>query len=104
MFFEQVKDGTILRVRLSPNSSCCKINGIFNSPNGDYLKINITSVPQKGQANAELIQFLSKLLHIGKSNFTIIAGELDRYKKILITGEQQAIIAKLQTLTPKENS
>lgn len=102
MFFEHHDKNIILRVRLTPNSSCCKINGIFNSPNGDYLKINITSVPQKGQANAELIQFLSKLLHIGKSNFTIIAGELDRYKKILITSQQTNIDEILNNLVQKE--
>ena len=104
MFFEQTTNGYIIRVRLSPNSSCCKVNGIFQTPdNSCFLKISINSVPEKGKANAELISFLVKKLKIAKSQISIISGELDRYKKILITGEQQEIIAKLQNMLPKEN-
>ena len=105
MFFDQTSQGVILRVRLSPNSSSCKVSGFFQTPDGlTHLKINVISVPEKGKANQELINWLAKQLKIAKSQFSIVSGELDRYKKILITGEQQAIIAKLQTLTPKENS
>lgn len=60
--------------------------GIFTSAeNEDFLKINVISPPEKGKANAELIKFLAKQLKIAKSNFTILSGELDRYKKIFIT-------------------
>ena len=85
LFFEEDKQGTVLRVRLTPNSSCCKISGTFTSAdNVSWLKINVNSVPEKGKANQELIKFLSKELKLAKSCFTIISGELDRYKKILI--------------------
>ena len=68
-----------------------------------FIKINVISVPEKGKANQELINWFSKQLKIAKSQISIISGELDRYKKILITGEQQEIIAKLQNMLPKEN-
>ncbi len=97
MFYEHTNNGIILRVRLKPNSSCCKIFGIFIAPNGEeFLKIDIISIPEKGKANQELISLLSKKLHLAKSNFTIISGTLDRYKKILITGEVEDIENKLQ--------
>ena len=97
MFYENTDDGIILRVRLKPNSPCCKISGIFTAPNGDeFLKINIISIPEKGKANQELISLLAKKLHLAKSDFTIISGELDRYKKILITGEIEDLENKLQ--------
>lgn len=86
MFFEKNADGFIVRVRLTPNSSCCKVMGIFCDASGvDFLKINVIAPPEKGKANAELIKFLSKTLKIAKSDFTILSGELDRYKKIYIT-------------------
>ena len=104
MFFESTTNGIILRVRLSPNSSSCKANGFFQTPDDlIFIKINVISVPEKGKANAELINWLSKQLKLAKSDFSILGGELDRYKKILITGEQQEIIAKLQNMLPKEN-
>ena len=103
MFFEQTTNGYIIRVRLSPNSSCCKINGIFQTPDGlDFLKINVISVPEKGKANAELINWLSKQLKLAKSDFSILSGELDRYKKILIKTNNKDIITTLNSWTPKE--
>lgn len=99
MFFEQTPQGIILRVRLSPNSSCCKVSGIFQTPDGsEYLKINIVSVPEKGKANQELIGWLSKKLKTAKSDITIISGELDRYKKLLITSTQTSVITGLTAL------
>ena len=103
MFFDKTDQGIILRVRLSPNSSCCKVLGIFTSPdNLEFIKISVISVPEKGKANKELINWLSKTLDIAKSNFTIITGELDKYKKILITAEQSSVIKALNNLLPKE--
>ncbi|MBQ9235916.1 MAG: DUF167 domain-containing protein [Alphaproteobacteria bacterium] len=104
MFFAATKQGTILRVRLTPNSCVCKVIGIFTDPMGDeYLKISVNSPPQKGRANAELIKFLSRTLDLPKSDFTIISGELDRYKKILITSPHLDI-SKLADINSKGTS
>ncbi|MBP5697901.1 MAG: DUF167 domain-containing protein [Alphaproteobacteria bacterium] len=85
MFYDKVSAGYILRIRVTPNASKCSTGDIFtDSNNQDFLKINLTAVPEKGKANQELIKFLSKLLHISKSNFTLISGETDRYKKIAL--------------------
>lgn len=85
MVYEKTQQGMILRVRLTPNSSCCKINGVFVGTDGaEWLKINVVSVPEKGKANQELLKFLSGELKIAKSAMTIVSGKLDRYKKILI--------------------
>lgn len=93
-----------MRVRLSPNSSACKLNGLWVSPEGDaYLKINVISVPEKGRANQELFKFLSKNLKEAKSNFEIVGGELDRYKKILIHGNAEEIKQKLEKWLEKAN-
>lgn len=103
MFFEVLDKGILLRVRLSPNSSCCKVSGIFTTPdNEDYLKINIISVAEKGKANHELISWLSKKLKVAKSDITIIFGELDRYKKILITNADETTTDKLNSFITKE--
>ena len=103
MFYEDTKQGIILRVRLTPNSSCCKITGLFQTPEGvAFLKISITSVPEKGKANQELISWISKQLKIAKSNLSIISGELDRYKKILITADRESVLPKITSWITKE--
>ena len=86
MFYEQTTNGYILRIRVTPNSSRCAVCGIFTDCGGqDFLKVNLTSAPEKGKANSELIKLLSKTLHLSKSSFSIISGETDRYKKLLLS-------------------
>lgn len=82
-----------------PNSSSCRLNGVFRSvDDSEYLKICIISVPEKGKANKELIAFLSKKLGIAKSQCEIVSGELDRYKKIKITGDLEILKEALSKL------
>ena len=84
-------------------TSCCKVCGIFTTPNNeDYLKISVISVPEKGKANSELISWLSKKLKIAKSDFSIISGELDRYKKITISNLSDELLDKLKSLASTE--
>lgn len=81
-----------MRVRLAPNSSCCKVSGLFADADGvEWLKICVISVPEKGRANQELIKFLAAQLKIAKSAIEIASGELDRYKKILLQAEHSVL-------------
>lgn len=99
MFFEIKEQKIILLVRLTPNSSFCKINGIFTSVDGsEYLKINVFSVPEKGKANKELVAFLAESLKISKSSIKILKGATDNYKKLEISGEVSMITEKLKKL------
>ena len=85
MIFEETKEGIVLRVRLSPNSSSCGVKGKFIYVDGkEYLKIGVLSVPENGKANKELIDFLAKEFRLAKSDIKIISGEVDRYKKVLV--------------------
>ncbi len=103
MFYDKTSDGIIIRVRVTPNSSKCALSGIFTDAAGqDYLKINLTAVPEKGKANHELIKFLSKWLKQSKSAFTLISGETDRYKRLQLTATNLA--ATEQILQQTENA
>ena len=99
MVFEEKQQNVILRVRLSPSSSVCKINGVFVNDKGEeFLKISVISVPEKGRANEELIKFLAKVLGIAKSNIKIIAGDTDRCKKICISDGTAEVVDKIRQL------
>ena len=99
MVYELSKQGIILRVRLTPNSSSCFIKGVFENAEGlHFLKIGVVSVPEKGKANKELIGFLAKKLCIAKNKIQIISGDTDRYKKILISEENDEIVSLIEQL------
>jgi len=74
--------GVTLKVKVIPKSSINKIIGW----EGDFLKIRINAIPEKGKVNALLIKFLAKTLKIPQSNITIIAGETCRLKTLCIKG------------------
>lgn len=89
MFFTKTDKYYILRVRLTPNSSSCKVLGTTSDVNEElFLKISVVSVPEKGKANKELVAFLAKKLKIAKSEIDIFSGELDKWKKIKISSDK----------------
>ena len=97
-FYSKAKDGYVLRVRLTPNSSLIKINGIFqNAQDEVFLQVSVISVPEKGKANKELIDFLSKKLDVAPSAMSVIFGQTDRFKKIFVTTNQN-LDEKLEAL------
>lgn len=99
MVFEENQHGIVLRVRLAPNSSCCKIKGVFVDADGaEWLKISVVSVPEKGKANQELIKFLATELKAAKTDIEIISGELDRYKKLLLRAEKGKLKTRLEEI------
>jgi uncharacterized protein (TIGR00251 family) len=73
----------IIRIKLTPKASRNAVQGWAKDANGsDYLKISLTAIPEKGKANAALIDFLAKNLKCSKSNISIIKGDTDRLKTI----------------------
>ena len=76
---KEVKDGFLITVRVSPNA---KKNEIIKTTDG--IKIKIASQPVDGKANKSLIEFLSKLFKVPKSNFEIVKGQSSKDKTILI--------------------
>ncbi|MBL7053883.1 DUF167 domain-containing protein [Patescibacteria group bacterium] len=69
-----------LKIKIIPNSS----KTLITEEKGDYLKIKIKAIPEKGKANIELINFLAKYFKIAKSNIKIIKGTTSRNKIIEI--------------------
>lgn len=79
---KESKEGVILPVKVVPKASKNEIVGWEN----DELKVRLNAVPEKGEANAELIAFLAKTLKRPKSSLSIYSGETSRHKKVLIQG------------------
>jgi uncharacterized protein len=79
---KETKEGVILPVKVVPRASKNSITGWKN----DELKVRLNAVPEKGEANEELIAFLAKTWKIPKSALSIYSGETSRHKKLLVRG------------------
>lgn len=73
---------TILKVYVQPGASKNEIVGLYGEPL--RLKIKVKAQPQDGEANAEVIIFLSKILKIPKNKIEIYRGHTSRQKDVLI--------------------
>jgi uncharacterized protein (TIGR00251 family) len=78
-----------LNLKISPNARANEVVGIQEG----IIPIKIKAPPVKGKANIELIDYLSKLLDISKSNVDIIRGHTSRNKTVEIVGRTPEEVA-----------
>jgi uncharacterized protein (TIGR00251 family) len=71
-----------LAVKVTPNAGRSEITGVKEG----ILQVRIGAPPDKGKANRELVDFLSKMLGVRKSSILIIKGGTSRNKVIVIEG------------------
>ncbi|MBI5969614.1 MAG: DUF167 domain-containing protein [Deltaproteobacteria bacterium] len=81
-FIESTVNGLFLRLKVITRAPKNKIEGVI----GDALKVKIASPPVDGEANKELITFLSGVLNVKKSLLTIDSGEKSRIKRVRVDG------------------
>jgi uncharacterized protein (TIGR00251 family) len=71
-----------LQVKVQPGAGRNEVAGF----SGGVLQIKIAAPPEKGRANRELIDFLSRLLDVRKSAIAIVKGATSRNKLIAVEG------------------
>jgi len=69
-----------ITVKVIPSASCNKVEVIKETE----LKVYVTSSPQKGKANKQMINVLSHFFGTRKSALRIVKGETSRQKVIEI--------------------
>ena len=75
------KKGAAIAVRVTTRASKNQIVGALND---GTIKVRVTAAPTEGQANDELVKFLSDVLDIAKSRIEIVAGSTGRDKLISV--------------------
>lgn len=81
------KDGCLIfTVRVVPRASRSHIVGEHDGA----LKIQLTSPPVDGAANAELIKLLARQFGVSKGDVEIVAGETSKTKRIKIANLSQS--------------
>jgi uncharacterized protein (TIGR00251 family) len=86
------EDYVLVRVVARPGSP--RLGIIRLEPRGIVAAVN--AQPEKGRANAELVELFARLLHVPKSSVTIAHGESARIKTIRIaTTKASAVVSAL---------
>lgn len=90
----------LLAVRVTPKASRDEITGLHAAADGAMsLAVKVTAPPDKGKANKAVIEVLAKASRLPKSDFSIVSGETERNKTVLVTGNCAAIEALIAVIT-----
>ena len=79
-----------ISLRVYPSAARSEVIGFTDG----VWQVRVAAPPVKGQANEELIAFLSKTLAVGKGALTIVKGHTCRSKVIAIDGLSQEDVMK----------
>lgn len=95
-YLQQEKSGAVLiHLRIQPGASRSGLAG----PHGDRYRLRLRSPAQDGQANRELLRFLSDALGVPKSNLELVRGRSSRNKTVRIEGRSaQTLLSMLPGL------
>lgn len=93
------RHGAAITVKIVPKANRTEIAGI--DPDGT-LKIRLMSPPVEGQADQELIAFLSEFLRVPPGDIEIVAGADGRRKLISVVNiNAEEIDRLLEAYTPR---
>lgn len=94
--FRPLPEGLRLELRVTPGARKDAVEGLQpTAEGGEALKVKVTAPPEDGRANAAVIALLAKRWRLPKSAFTLLRGERDRNKSLLIAGDPAELAALL---------
>lgn len=68
------------------------MTGLFTAADGAVsLAVKITAPPDKSKANKAVIEAIAKVAGLPKSAFSLVSGETERHKMLLVTGNPAAL-------------
>jgi uncharacterized protein (TIGR00251 family) len=79
---QQTNQGICFKVKVIPKASRSELVEWEN----DELKVRLAAVPEKGEANTELLRYLADILGVGKSKIQLVQGETSRHKRVCVAG------------------
>ncbi len=82
---KQYKDGVVIDFEVTPGSRSICVPSGFNEWR-KRVEVKLSQNAQKGKANEQLIENLSKLFGITTSNITITSGSKNSKKSVMVEG------------------
>ena len=95
-FYSTDAHGLVLAVKAQPKSSRDAIVGLMDTPDGQALKIAVTSAPENGKANAALMGIVAKAFGVAKSAVRVMSGATSRRKLLHVAGDPVKLSAVVQ--------
>lgn len=88
-------EGCLLRVKVIPKAKRRAVVGVL----GDSLKVSLTAVAERGEANRQLQEFLAEVLGIPPSSVLLKAGVASRNKLLFLEGvDPERVVQRLQAV------
>ena len=76
------RDGVLVNVHAQPGA---RRNAVIGEREG-AVRVAVTAPPDKGKANAAILDVLAEALGLRPSQLLLVSGETSRRKRILLTG------------------
>lgn len=92
-----------LTVRVTPKGGRDAVDGLIAGADGRMLLgVRVAVPPAEGAANDAVVRLLAGALGLRRRDVTITAGAASRVKQVQLTGDAQAIVARLEQLGSKD--
>jgi uncharacterized protein (TIGR00251 family) len=83
----------LIAVRVTTKAQRDEVAGIGRQPDGArHLSVRVRAAPEDGKANKAVIETVAKACGLAKSTIRIAAGETSRNKRLLVTGNAEALL------------
>ncbi len=76
-------------MRVQPRAARTELAGEWEGA----LRVRVSGQPVQGAANAELIRYLARRLHVGRTSIRLAAGGSARTKRIEVHGLEPDVVA-----------
>lgn len=76
----------LLRIKVNPRSARDRVVGWL----GGRLKVSVSAPPEKGRANAAVLELLASVLGVARSRLRVVAGESASEKVVAVLGLSEA--------------
>lgn len=90
----------VLRIHAKPGAKQNAITDIMD----DAIGVQIAAPPVDGEANAELVKYIAKVLQLRKSDVSVDRGSKSREKKLLVSGDAIKDPAQVYALLQTEHA
>jgi len=90
--WRQTSEGVVLPIHVVPGAARERVAGLHDG----RLKVTVSAPPEKGKANKAVLALLAATLGLKKRQVSIVRGETDRDKDLLVVEERaEEILGKL---------
>ena len=97
-FYQPTCQGYLVKLHVVPGARKTAVAGLH----GDRLKVKVAAPPEKGRANEELLEFLTRLLQVPRRVVHLASGATSRTKVVAVHDLSPDLRSRLAGLLPNK--